>query len=294
MKKLSINFIGFWPKFNKTNNIFYDILSKRYDVSISSSPDILFCSNKIKTNIQKISGPKKIYYSAENKNINSDIYDFTISSDYSDNNSHYRLPNWARLGMEYYWKTDDDLFKFYKKNREANYEKILNNKKSFCNFIYSNGRANFPGVRKRNILFNELSKYKKIDAPGRVFNNINKLPKEVGGYNKINFMNSYKFTIAFENSSRPGYTTEKLLHAFLSNTIPIYWGNELAHKDFNSKSFINYHEFDSIDKIIDLIVEIDNDKNLFLEYISSGFFNEIPSCAKRKKLEAFLIKAIEA
>ena len=34
----------------------------------------------------------------------------------------------------------------------------------------------------------------------------------------------YKFNICFENSSTPGYVTEKIIQSMYVNSIPIYWG----------------------------------------------------------------------
>ena len=41
-----------------------------------------------------------------------------------------------------------------------------------------------------------------------------------------------KFVLAFENSSSPGYCTEKLFHAKVAGAIPIYWGDPLVMNDF--------------------------------------------------------------
>ena len=38
-------------------------------------------------------------------------------------------------------------------------------------------------------------------------------------------------TIAFENSSFPGYTTEKIFEPMLEGSIPIYWGNPRVDED---------------------------------------------------------------
>ena len=67
----------------------------------------------------------------------------------------------------------------------------------------------------------------------------------VGGpvKNKIDFIMDHKFTIAFENSSYPGYTTEKIFEPMLVNSIPLYWGNPLVDRDFNTKSFLNFHDY---------------------------------------------------
>lgn len=42
--------------------------------------------------------------------------------------------------------------------------------------------------------------------------------------NNIELFASYRYALVFENSSSPGYVSEKILHAFLSGTIPIYCG----------------------------------------------------------------------
>ena len=42
---------------------------------------------------------------------------------------------------------------------------------------------------------------------------------------KLDYLRAFKFSIAFENSRRIGYVTEKLYDAFLADTIPVYWGD---------------------------------------------------------------------
>ena len=103
--------------------------------------------------------------------------------------------------------------------------------RGFCSFLYSNEKA-----RERIDFFHRLSEVGRVDSGGKVLNNI--------GYrveDKLKFYGKYKFSIAFENSQFPGYTTEKILHAFMANTVPIYWGNPLVGNDFNPDSFINCH-----------------------------------------------------
>ena len=51
---------------------------------------------------------------------------------------------------------------------------------------------------------------------------------------------NYNFTIAFENSDYPGYITEKIIHAFIAGTIPLYWGGGEYLKDtIPADCFIN-------------------------------------------------------
>jgi hypothetical protein len=109
--------------------------------------------------------------------------------------------------------------------------------------------------------------YKHVDSGGKVMNNI-------GGRvaDKMSFLREYKFTIAFENSSYPGYTTEKLVEALIARTIPIYWGNPLVNHDFNPDCFINCHEFEDFDEVIDHVKKIDADDDLYHSYIAAPAF----------------------
>jgi len=74
---------------------------------------------------------------------------------------------------------------------------------------------------------------------------------------KIEFLKRYKFNIAFENASLPGYTTEKIVEPMAARCLPIYWGNPLIEREFNPKSFLNYFDFRDDDALIEKIIEFD-------------------------------------
>ena len=104
----------------------------------------------------------------------------------------------------------------------------------FCAFIYSNKRA-----KLRRWLFRALSLYRRVDAPGRVQNNCP--PIGPAGQAKIAFLRERKFTISFENSSAPGYTTEKIVDALMAGSVPIYWGDPRVAEQFDERCYINWH-----------------------------------------------------
>lgn len=106
------------------------------------------------------------------------------------------------------------------------------------------------------------------------------------------FQQQYKFSIAFENTSSKGYTTEKLIEAKAAGTIPIYWGNPEIAKEFNTKSFINCHEYENFDEVIEVIKKIDNDDELYLKYLNEPFSLEGFDLEK-KELSDFLYNIIE-
>ena len=145
-------------------------------------------------------------------------------------------------------------------------------KHRFCNFIYTNS------VELRNRFCELLSKYKPIDCLGSVMNNTDELKimeqKMMKGRKgrlriKKEVQKKYKFSIVFENRSFPGYVTEKIWHAFISGTIPIYWGCPEVSNFFNPAAFVNCHDYTSFSDVVERIKEIDNDPELYKSYINA-------------------------
>jgi hypothetical protein len=119
-------------------------------------------------------------------------------------------------------------------------EHIAAGKKYFCNFLYSHK------VPYREEFFKQLSKYKKVDAPGKSMNNTESIDKKYTGdiwQRKRKFLSEYKFTIAFENDLHPGYQTEKLYDAMQADSLPIYCGDPFIGNIFNNDSFINVTDY---------------------------------------------------
>jgi len=262
MKKIKLAFSDFWGGFdyNPTgntdyDNIFYRILSERYNIEIDShNPDFLIYS-VFGNSHEGFTKCKKIFYTGENIRPDFSKCDYAITFDHLDDPRHHRFPLSAIILIE------KGIKEFYK---DIDFESIKIKKSKFCNFVFSN-----PGGSARNNLFHELSKYKRVDAGGAVLNNTGSL---VG--DKLEFLDQYKFTIAFENSEYSGYTTEKIVHPKLVNSIPIYWGNPLVGNDWNSKAFINYYDYMDTSKMIEFIKEIDNNDSLYYEILSQPHYKE--------------------
>ncbi|MCQ2174928.1 MAG: glycosyltransferase family 10 [Bacteroidales bacterium] len=122
-----------------------------------------------------------------------------------------------------------------------------------------------------------MSEYKQISSGGRYRNN-------VGGAvaDKLEFQKKHKFAIAFENCSQPGYSTEKILEAFASQSIPIYWGDPLINQTFNEKAFINCHSFASWEEVVERIRQLDNDDAACLEVLNAPVF--VPEAPSRDEM----------
>jgi hypothetical protein len=249
--KLKIDFCDFWAGFSKTDNYFYNLLSQSFELEIHSTPDILIFS--CYGDDHKNYNCKRILFSGENWTYENKEYDHLIDHQYLTTDNHFRLPLFALY---------DGFFEIERKRlKMLNHIDIKN--KEFCNFVYSNDSAT---LRKK--FFEKLSQYKKVDSGGKVLNNMGFLVE-----NKRDFITSYKFTIAFENSKAEGYTTEKMFEPLFCRSVPIYWGNSKVDLDFNPNAFLKLESEDGIDTLIEKIIEIDNDDELFLSYLNSNALN---------------------
>lgn len=250
MDTIKVWFSDFWEKFNPENNYFVNLLRNDYNVIVTEkNPDFVFFS--VFGNRYSRYNCVRIFYTGENIRPNFREADWAFTFDFIPNNErHYRLP---------FYGINPRLEELLHKK---DVEKLLMDKKYFCAFIYSN-----PTAKMRNNFFKKLSKYKRVDSGGAVYNNLGFYVED-----KINFLKKYKFTIAFENQEYPGYTTEKILDSMLAGSVPIYWGNPLVHLDFNTRSFLNYYDFGNYETLIEKIIELDNSEEKYSKYLSEPFF----------------------
>ena len=244
---VKIDFSDFWHSNrieDKCANPLFVLLSKRFDLEICEQPDFLIYSC-FGLNYLRHRGTR-IFYTGENKRPDYSACDWAIGFDHSDDPRFMRWPNYALGDRSSLLLTRDG-------------DALFDAKQHFCAFINSNGKA-----RVRMEFLDKLSRYKRVDCGGKARNNL--------GYrvvDKIAFLKSYKFTIAFENESYPGYTTEKLADALQGNAVPIYWGNPLVSRDFNPESFVNAHDFRNLDEVVDFVVELDKNDSLYKRYLSA-------------------------
>jgi len=265
MKKIKINFCDFWNGFKKTDNFFYHRLCQYYEIEICDDPDIIIFSLFGKEN-QKY-GCKKIQYIGENIRPSFFCSDYSISFDHLKSHRNIRYP----------------IYNLYYTIEEIpNFQDC---RKKFCCVVTSNPNGNF-----RQFFFDKLSKIKKVDSGGRYRNNIGSPVT-----NKLEFLEQYRFSFAFENSCYPGYTTEKILESKKAGTIPIYWGNPRVSEDFNVKSFINVHDFKNIDECIECILEIENDDDRYRAIRNEPLYlgNRITKYSDVEYFDRWIISAIE-
>jgi hypothetical protein len=301
-ERLKINFVDFWPNFFKTDNYFYHLLSTEFDVLIDENePDILFhsVSYSNEQNHRKYDNKKtvKVFYTGENQRPNYDETHFSFSFDFSplDEDRNYRLPLWAlylnwfdvpdneERDQSYLHPLDDFL------DKKIDPDEIRKTKKNFCAFISSVPKG------KRVDFVPKLHQYKPVACGGKLLNNIGGVISGRGDQKwKMKFLESFKFNVSFENTSYPGYVTEKIIQPMFSNAIPIYWGSLNVVNDFNNKSFVNWHDYEDDELVIEKIKHLDNNEDAYLEMLNEPWFkgNKIPDSVKPENVLSFIREKI--
>ena len=265
MSKVKIAFCDFPGLFNPTK--IQALLRQRFDIEVTTEdPDYVIYSI-FGHEFLKYKDAVRIFFVGENVHADFNLCDYAFTYDWlTFGDRHFRAPNFV-------------LYDQYLDICDRQYSQIesIQSKSKFCNFIYTNNQ----GHPIRDLLFHKLSEYKQVDSAGAHLRNIPQIGLAYTGdwsADKIEFQKHYKFTIACENSSSPGYTTEKLIHAFAADTIPIYWGDPLVGKVFNPDRFIDLNSL-SLAEAVDRVREIDSDDTLFMDIISRPFFTNkiVPS-----------------
>lgn len=275
------------PDFHK-DNIFLFLLRKIFEVEIDNeNPEVLFytlVSRPGLINFQKYANAKKIFFTQEpcvwDKKEIDNFYNPWDRFHVSLKNSDYIISPYFIEGEEYFRFSLYLLYAYQMliDGRIKNFESLTQSKnfkkediagRKFCTFL----SRNYQSWQKRFQFESKLSNYKKVDIA------------KVDGfsYEKCQFIKNYKFTFAFENNDGNvpscGFVnrwiylggenvSEKILEPLISNTIPLYWGYNKIGDEFNKDAFVNWYDFNDDEKMIEKIIELDNDDDLYLEMLN--------------------------
>jgi len=257
-----IAFFDMWVDFQPSCNLFLEAFKQNGHVVCNDQVDptvIIFGPFGNENANVKWGSVPKVFYTGENLPpvVRSDV---VLNVGFSSLQT--RLPNWY---LELNWYNQDAAL--IKNPLPFSLDLLsapVTIRSKFCIFVASN-----PNCVERNTLFHMVSRYKKVDSCGLLFNNCTQIPGGPGGsggqVDKVAAYRSYKFALVCENSAAPGYVTEKLLHAKLAGCVPIYWGAPDVEIDFNTDSFINASSYDSAAALLAYIEQVDNDAGLWLK-----------------------------
>ena len=277
MKTIKVKCIGFWGAFDPRDNFILDLLKKRYQVELSDEPEYLFYSTSTEDFLDY--DCVRIFYTGENVCPDFNLCDYAIGFERLTFADRYlRRPFY--LDVPIYREDLDRAMHKHEFRMED-----LKEKTEFCSFIYSNKESD----PFRDQLLDKINSYKAVHSGGRYRNNI-------GGSvdDKFAYQWKHKFSIASENSYHSGYSTEKLVQSLAALTIPIYWGDPSIARDFNEKAFINCHQYDTLDEILERVIEIDQNEELYLKMLREpAFYPDFSLEEKRRELEEFIYHIID-
>jgi hypothetical protein len=145
--------------------------------------------------------------------------------------------------------------------------------RKFCIFNVSN-HLSIPRVYFYFILSHL---YKQPDSCGKFLNNGVACPPSYSSSEYCEFISQYKFMICFENECHDYYFTEKLINAYYSGTIPIFWGFTNIEKYLNMDAIIylkkDYTQVD-VFNVINQIMYLDNNEDAYKAKFENTFFKD--------------------
>jgi hypothetical protein len=274
VETIKLKFVDFWYGFYPEENFFFKLLSQSYNIELSDAPDFIIYScygrQYLKYNCIRI------FYASENIRPDFTGCDYAITFDYTDNPKHYRLPLYA-IYIDQIANTEHLTRPISREEAKA----IWRSKTKFCCMVVSNGQS-----KKRLEFFEKLSAYKPVDSGGRLLNNI-------GGpvADKLKFIKDYRFVISFENSSYPGYTTEKIIEPLMADCIPLYWGDPLVNTEFDSHCFLQLTGHKTEEQLISEIMAIDENEERAIDMLCAPKFvgNNIPESIDKNEILRFFL-----
>lgn len=311
-------------------NFFFNILSKKYDVIIDSeNPDIVFYTNQFyreneldyytNATVKGIheytnENIKKVFLSGEARpdfmsHINKGSNYYALGYEHHDHERYLRFPTMVldafvlhneggMFDTPYGWMLE-----------KKDFNKIKENKKHFCSLVQASHNPD------REKLFDLIQKeyYIKSSGPWKptISDSESLNPYKYHNYSnpeymgridgltyrdKVNFFSDSWFNLSFQFTNTDYLTQEKIIHAYASNSIPLFYGNKfLTEEGFNPKSFINGHDFNSFEDMFEFIKDVYNDENKLRTYFEEPIFvnNKLPEYFEDEYILNFLTKIIE-
>lgn len=246
MRPLRIHTCLFWPGANAFEDFIKPLINGAFEVEYCPSaeqadivvfsafePNVPFSRGRRTMPVIPAGRYQRVFITGENvwPDMNNCDWAFGFEYEPSVNNPRYmRLPLYA-------WDRDTFSGKTLLQQLDETASEPAQprtKRPNFCAFVQRNRRAML-----RRWIFRLLSLYRTVDAPGTVDSNCP--PIGPTRSDKLSFLQTRRFAIAFENTSHPGYVTEKIVDAFQAGCVPIYWGSSRVTEEFNPSTFIDFH-----------------------------------------------------
>ena len=241
-----------------------DVLQKHYEVELSEQPDFILCS-MFGLGFYEYARYDcvRIFFSGENYSPDFTAVDYAMGFDRMEYPGRFlRVPEFfvdiRRLGAGLMRPTPEQA------------QRMLREEKSeFCNFIYGDSDA----IPQREGLFRCLDAKKAVVSAGSWLNNQDGFKVEMLT-TKAAYQKKFRFTIAVESCSMPGFVTEKITDAYLANSIPIYYGDPTVSEIFDERSFVNAHRYPDMEAAAQEVMRIEQDEQRMIEMLCAPVFKQ--------------------
>jgi len=246
---LHVAFEPFWKSFDPYDNFITRILDKKFRVVHGSNADLVFYGPGKSGISHPTCESMRVCFIYENVRPDMSKSDWCFSFDYDGevrHPRHMRLPLYVIDERAKAFRSE--WVRLLVKSPDFADSVIAQRSRSkFCTYVAYTDK----GMRLH--LFDRLSQYSRVVAPGRSRNNAAPIsdgdPERSRGNPdwgdlKRKYLQQFRFCLSCEHSSYPGYTSEKIVDAMLAGCIPIYWGNPEIDREFNPESFVNVTEYE--------------------------------------------------
>jgi hypothetical protein len=88
---------------------------------------------------------------------------------------------------------------------------------------------------------------------------------------KMELMKDYRFAVVLENDLYPGYVTEKAPEAWMSGTVPLWWGSDPAGY-LNPRALVNLADSD-LATFLEEVDQLNRDEGLWAERYCQPILN---------------------
>jgi len=209
-----------------------------------------------------------IWYTGENQRPPFGAWDayLTFDAKFPKSNNFY-FPLWILTSTDLVSKLDQS---YWGRNSPTTLElmspRVLGKpkKKFACAFIGKNYRLRLHAI-------SELRKIGEVDVFGPGSRRPVDSPSEIA--------RDYRFTICFENDLYPGYITEKPFEAYLSGSVPIYYGID-SERYLNSSALLNLYDFESQEQWLNKIKELNSNEDSYESIYSQPLLSKSPDLSK--------------
>jgi hypothetical protein len=267
MIKLSIH--NFWPDFNYQENIFISMLQDIYKNELVVTNNVNDCNlclvaeNYVPPEIDR-SKTKILTFMAEPKPVQYQDGDYHLSFDPTRLDlKNIRMPLWYIYINFYNLQNQKNPIPAITPEQLSNNKWTNQIKDKFC-------VAPFSAIHENRVnFFNLLHTYKQTFGFGLPFGNGDPDRNQLKKYDAIC---TFRFAMAFENTYKTGYVTEKFLQAKTAGCIPIYWGDSHVLSDFNPDSFIYVNNFKSFEECLEYIKFVDSNEDIYNKMKNAPIF----------------------